>query len=162
MSTTDQLSRIERTLTPAVSERGLFLEAVALTGPPNRRVLRVTIDLADGPGGVGSDALEAVTREISALLDADDPIPGAYHLEITTPGVDRPLTTPRHFRRNLGRLVKITTTAEPPETFTGRVSEVTDTRVRLEVGQDEREIDLSEIAAAVVELEFRPRGKGAN
>lgn|SRR5690625_2248246 len=161
MSTTDLLTRIERTLAPSVADHGLFLEGVALSGPPNRRVLRVTVDLEDGPGGVASDALEAVTRAISAVLDDDDPLAGAYMLEVTTPGVDRPLTTPRHFRRNIGRLVTITTAGEEPETFTGRMVSVTEAQVRLDADSGPRDVEHGQIAKAVVELEFRPRGKGA-
>src|SRR5699024_7565898 len=133
MSNTDILSQLEQMLTPPVTAQGLYLEAVTVSGPPNRRVLRVTVDLPDGPGGVGSDVLETLTRNLSDLLDEQDPFSGAYQLEVTTPGVDRPLTTSRHYRRNLGRLVKITTSsAAEPQTHRGRVSRVGDDEVTLE------------------------------
>ncbi len=162
MSNSDLLSRLEQTLTPPVTQLGLYLEGVALSGPPNRRVLRVTVDLTDGPGGVGSDSLEQLTRAVSEILDEEDPLPGAYHLEVTTPGVDRPLTTARHFRRNTGRLVKITTNDEPePETFTGRVVAAGEEGLTVETEKGERTVPLGDIAHAKVELEFRPRAKGA-
>lgn len=161
MSTTDLLSRLEQTLTPPVTEQGLFLEQVALVGPPNRRVLRITVDLPEGPGGVGSDALEELTRTVSGILDEEDPLSGAYQLEVTTPGVDRPLTTPRHFRRNIGRLVKITT-GEEWETFTGRIRSAGEDDLTLETDTGQRTLALAQISKATVELEFRPRATGAS
>lgn len=159
MSNTDLLSRLELILTPPVASRGLHLEQVALTGPPNRRVLRLTVDLPDGPGGVDSDDLEQVTREVSEVLDVEDPLKNAYQLEVTTPGVDRPLRTGRHFRRNEGRLVKIRTNAPEPVTITGRITSATETAVTIDTDGGEQTLKLDEIDDAKVELEFRRRGR---
>jgi len=162
MSNTDILSRLEQIVAPPVAAQGLFLEGVVMSGPPNRRVVRITVDLPDGPGGVGSDALEGLTRTVSDLLDETDPLPGGYQLEVTTPGVDRPLTTARHYRRNLGRLVKITTESDSgPRTVTGRVSSADDAAVTLETDSGPQTFDRADISQANVELEFRPRAKGA-
>lgn len=159
MSNTDILTRIEDALTPPVAAEGLFLEGVALSGPPNRRVVRVTVDLPDGPGAVGSDQLERLTRAVSDVLDDVDPFTGAYHLEVSTPGVDRPLTTPRHFRRNIGRLVTLRGEAL---TVTGRITEVTGAAVTLHTDDGPRTVDLADVSRGAVELEFRPRGKGGS
>lgn len=163
MSNTDILSRLEQIVAPPVAEQGLFLESVVMSGPPNRRVVRITVDLPDGPGGVGSDLLENLTRTVSDLLDESDPIPGGYQLEVTTPGVDRPLTTPRHYRRNIGRLVKITTEGDAgPRAVTGRITSVGETDVTLDTDAGSQTFDLDQISQANVELEFRPRAKGAS
>lgn len=162
MAHTDLLTRLEQSLTPPVTDAGLMLEDVSVSGPPNRRVLRVIVDLPDGPGGVGADVLETLTREVSQILDEQDPFQGAYQLEVTTPGVDRPLTTPRHFRRNQGRLVKITTNhPEQPETITGRVVEAGQNDVTVDTHTGQRTVTFDDISQAKVELEFRPRRKGA-
>lgn len=158
MSQSDVLSHLENKLAPLVTQAGLFLESVAITGPSKHRVLRVTVDLSDGPGGVGSDSLEEVTRSISEFLDDEDPISGAYNLEVTTPGVDRPLTTGRHFRRVTDRLVAFTI-VDSDEKFTGRVISATETDVTVDLEPGERTVGFDEIANAVVELEFRPRSK---
>lgn len=160
MSNADILSRLEQKLAPLVADKGVFLEGVTLSGPPNRRTLRVTVDLEDGPGGLSSDVLEDVTREISDLVDTLDPLPGAYQLEVTTPGVDRPLTTPRHFRRNIGRIVKITTSAE--ETVTGRIGAVEESDLTLATDTGPRTLSIDEVVQATVELEFRPKNRGAH
>ncbi|HLS01845.1 MAG TPA: hypothetical protein VK054_07705, partial [Beutenbergiaceae bacterium] len=109
-----------------------------------------------------SDVLETLTREVSQILDEQDPFRGAYQLEVTTPGVDRPLTTPRHFRRNQGRLVKITTNhPERPETITGRVVGAGQDDVTVDTHAGQRTVAFDDISQAKVELEFRPRRKGA-
>lgn len=163
MSNTDLLSQLEQLVAPSVEELGLFLEGLTLTGPMNRRILRVTVDLADGPGGVGSDALETLTRALSDVLDESDPIPGTYSLEVSTPGVDRPLSTPRHFRRNVERLVDFELIdGEQTESLAARILSATDEAVVVETDKGERAIPFDQIRNAKVKLEFRPRGKAGN
>lgn len=161
MSNSDALSQLERLLGPSVDEHGLFLESVTLTGPTNRKTLRLTVDLADGPGGVDSDVLEQLTRAISAILDERDPISGAYSLEVSTPGVDRPLTTPRHFRRNESRLVDVHL-LEGEQAVTGRIVSATEETLVLETESGPQEIPLKQIRNAQVKLEFRRGGKAGN
>src|SRR5690625_315577 len=162
MSNTDILSRLEQIVAPPVAAQGLCIEGVVVSVPPSRRVVRISVVLPDGPGGVGSDALEGLTRTVSDLLDDTDPIPGGYQLEVTTPGVDRPLTTARHYRRNLGRLVKIITETDTgPRTATGRVASVDEDSVTLDSDSGPQTFALADISQANVELEFRPRAKGA-
>src|SRR5690625_1686792 len=100
MKRSDIATALLEALSPVVAAHELYLESVDLTGPPNRATLRVVVDLRDGPGGVSSDALDEVSRAVSARLDEIEEVPGgSYVLEVTTPGVSRPLTEPRHFRR---------------------------------------------------------------
>jgi ribosome maturation factor RimP len=93
---------------PVVDDAGLYLEDVAVSGAGGRSVVRITVDLPeDAVGSLDSDTLGEVSRALSAALDADDVVPGAYTLEISTPGTSRALTELRHFRRARTRLVTL-------------------------------------------------------
>jgi ribosome maturation factor RimP len=105
MSTT-QSERLRGLLEPLVAKTGLDLEEIKVTAAGKRRQLMVVVDADDG---VELDTVAELSREISKALDETDAMgAGEYVLEVTSPGVDRPLTEPRHFRRNEGRLVKLT------------------------------------------------------
>src|SRR3954449_6602501 len=104
MSTAATRDRLAEELTGPMGALGLDLEAVDLTSAGKRRVLRVAIDK---DGGVTMDDIADATREVSRLLDETGAMgEQAYTLEVSSPGVDRPLTLPRHWRRNAGRLGK--------------------------------------------------------
>ena len=107
-------------LEPAVRALGMDLEGVRVTSAGRRRLLRVVVD-ADG--GVSLDDIEQASRALSAVLDKAAAMGDApYTLEVSSPGVDRPLTEPRHWRRAVGRLVTVPLTAEPPADASGRAS----------------------------------------
>lgn len=91
-------------LRPAVA--GLEVELVDVE--VRARLVRVTIDRA---GGVDLDTITAVTRAVSGVLDRYDPVPGRYTLEVSSPGVERPLRTPQHFARAVGETVSVRTVA---------------------------------------------------
>ena len=102
-----QRDRIEQELVTPLSALGLDVEAVELTPAGKRRVLRIAVD---GDGGVTLDDVADATKKVSEVLDASDVMgEQPYTLEVTSRGVDRPLTLPRHWRRNADRLVKVTT-----------------------------------------------------
>jgi len=134
-------------LGPVVAGAGLLLEGVKVASAGRRKLVRAVVDLPDGPGGVSSDALIEVSRLISQALDDADLVPGSYTLEVTTPGVDRPLTEPRHFRRAVGRLVEVTT---PAGTRAGRLTEVTPDTIVL----GDAVIALADISAALTQVEL--------
>ncbi|WP_426566544.1 ribosome maturation factor RimP [Angustibacter sp. McL0619] len=164
---------LRRTLTPVVQGLGLVLEEVIVTPAGSRRVLRVVLDFADADADAGADGgaasagsesltLDAVakaSREISATLDASD-VMGAtpYVLEVSSPGVDRPLTTPRHFARNLRRLVSVT--LSDGSTVQGRVTAVGDD-LQLEVEgakkgtKRARAVSWDDVTRAQVQVEFK-------
>ena len=99
--------QIERELVDPLAVLGLDVEAVEITPAGKRRVLRVAVDK---DGGVTLDDVADATREVSEVIDASDVMgEQPYTLEVTSRGVDRPLTLPRHWRRNADRLVKVTT-----------------------------------------------------
>ena len=96
-------------LTEVVDRAGLTLDEVTVTSAGRRRVVRVVVDLAgDEPGEVSMDAVATASTAVSEALDASDVLGDApYTLEVSSPGVDRPLTQPRHWRRALTRLVRV-------------------------------------------------------
>ncbi|MGI8418453.1 MAG: ribosome maturation factor RimP [Nakamurella sp.] len=139
-----------------VTDAGFDLEDFAVVNAGRRRLVRVIIDADEG---VGLDAAATVSRELSAALDADDESSSddsaPYTLEVTSPGIGRPLTAPRHFHRARGRLVAITTTGG--ESLTARVLGITETGVDLlsgKSGTDQQQLPFDEIAKARVEVDF--------
>ena len=146
-------ARLQQLLEPAVTATGYDLEDVTVSPAGKRRVVRVVVDR---DGGVDLDQVADVARAVSDLLDEHpDLVDGAYTLEVTSPGVDRPLTQPRHWRRNAGRLVKATVA---DETVTGRITEATDTEVTLDVDGAPRTLLQAEVSKAVVQVEFSHKG----
>lgn len=129
---------------------GLDLEAVDLTPAGKRRLLRVAVDK---DGGVDLDDVAAATREISRLLDETDVMgEQPYTLEVSSPGVDRPLTLPRHWRRNIGRLV--TVTVRDGKTLTGRVAAADEDGADLDVDGTPQRVGLSDVTKAKVQIEL--------
>jgi ribosome maturation factor RimP len=148
--------QIERELEGPLRALDLDVEAVELTPAGNRRVLRIAVD---GDDGVTLDDVAEATKRVSEVLDASD-VMGTqpYTLEVTSRGVDRPLTLPRHWRRNADRLVKVT--LADGEVLTGRIGASTDSQVVLDVDGAAREVAYGEVAKALVQIEFnRKRDK---
>jgi ribosome maturation factor RimP len=151
MSTSATRDRLAEELTGPMEALGLDLEAVDLTSAGKRRVLRVAIDK---DGGVTMDDIADATREVSRLLD-DTGVMGeqAYTLEVSSPGVDRPLTLPRHWRRNAGRLVKVT--PEEGDPVTGRITATDDEGAVLDVEGSEHRVEFAAVKKAKVQIEFK-------
>jgi ribosome maturation factor RimP len=105
--------------------------------------------VADRAGGIDLDTCALVSQQLSRMLDADDPITGRYTLEVTSPGLDRPLRTPADFRRALGRRVRIVLAAAQHE---GTLEEVGEDRVRVATNEGPVDVPLAEIAKAKVVL----------
>jgi ribosome maturation factor RimP len=152
-STTSR-ARLMELLTPAVEATGHDLEDISVSPAGKRRVVRVIIEK---DGGVSLDDIATVSRGISDLLDtaeAEDPdlLGGAYVLEVSSPGVDRPLTAPRHWRRNVGRLVKAT--LSDGALVTGRITKADELDLVLDVDGTERTLLLAEVIRGAVQVEF--------
>lgn len=142
--------QIERELTDPLRALDLDVEAVEITPAGKRRILRVAVD---GDHGVTLDDVADATRKVSEVLDASDVMgEQPYTLEVTSRGVDRPLTLPRHWRRNTDRLVKVTLAGG--ESVTGRIGASTDDAVVLDVDGSPREVGYDEVAKALVQVEF--------
>ena len=146
--------RIEAELHDPLSAIGLDVEAVELTPAGRRRILRVAVDK---DGALTLDDVADATKEVSRVLDASDVMgEQAYTLEVTSRGVDRPLTLPRHWRRNADRLVKVS--LEDGGEVIGRIGASDDDSVTLHVDGDvdgeQRRLAYADIAKAKVQIEF--------
>jgi ribosome maturation factor RimP len=153
MSRGSPRERLIALLDPVVAAVGYDLEAVTVSQAGRRSIVRVVVD---GDDGVSLDAVAEVSRGVSEALDADGDVLGAapYTLEVTSPGVDRPLTLPRHWRRNAGRLVEV---RHGDRSVTGRVVEADETRVVLEVEGQSVEAPYAELGPGSVQVEFSRR-----
>jgi ribosome maturation factor RimP len=151
MALKDQVSEL---ITPALHQAGYFLEDVNIVSPGQHRIVTVIVD---GESGLNLDQVTVASKLVSELLDAatfmgETP----FTLEVTSPGIDRPLTLPRHFAKNVDRLLKVTKT--DGVTVTGRILSNTEDSVTLSVAEkkDVKEVvvALSDIKRATVEIEF--------
>ena len=141
---------LENFLRPIVGQFGCDLEAADIAPAGRRRLLRV---LVDRDGGISLDDVADVTRAISKALDADDIMgEGAYTLEVSSPGVDRPLTLPRHWRRNVSRLVAVTLTAGGK--LTGRIKSASEEAAELDVDGTRQTVAYADVAKAKIQIEF--------
>lgn len=133
-----------------LQDLGLDLEAVELTPAGKRRVLRIAVDK---DGGVSLDDVAAATRAINEVIDESDAM-GAhpYTLEVTSRGVDRPLTEPRHWRRNRSRLVKVTLAGGT--SVTGRVGDSDEEQASLDVDGTAHAVTYADVKTALVQIEF--------
>ncbi|MEH3155841.1 MAG: ribosome maturation factor RimP [Gordonia paraffinivorans] len=152
---------------PLVEARGLDLEGVELSGGGDATVVRVVVD---SDAGTDLDDLAELSRELSAALDGADPDPLGdlrYTLEVTSRGVDRPLTAPRHWRRAQGRKVTATLRVEggADERVAGRVGRLDEAAGTVDVvvparrgTWDVRALPLADVTAAVVGVDFSSPG----
>lgn len=147
-------SQITPLLTPILDQFQLDLETVDVVPAGKRRLLRIVVD-GDGPEGTGPllDDIAEATRAISTALDEAD-VTGAspYTLEVSSRGVSRPLTLPRHWRRNSGRLVAVTLTEG--EQFTGRITSSDDENVTLDVDGADRSVAYADVSNALIQVEM--------
>lgn len=139
---------------PVVAAAGCDLEGLAVTPAGRRRLVRLVVDR---DGGVSLDAVAEVSTAVAAALDGSDAMGDTpYVLEVTSPGVDRPLTEPRHWRRAAGRRVRVPLRAGG--WLEGRVLDADDESVRLHGAEGERRLALAELGAGVVQVEFQHEG----
>ena len=153
-SPTDSRARLVQLLTPVAEAAGLDLEDVTVSPAGKRRVVRVVVDK---DGGCTLDDIAAVSRAVSDVLDeaeSSEPelLAGAYVLEVSSPGVDRRLTLPRHWRRNVGRLVAAH--LADGSTVTGRVTATDELEVTLDVDGTPQTLLIAQITSGAVQVEF--------
>jgi ribosome maturation factor RimP len=161
--------KITAVLDEVVRASDMDLEGVRITAAGRRRLLRIVVD-ADG--GVSLDDIARVSRNISAALD-DSPVMGElpYTLEVSSPGVDRPLTERRHWRRNIGRLVTVPLTGsagagpaedEVPATVAGRITGASADAITLEVDGQSCQFGYGDLGPGKIKIEFAPIDAGAD
>lgn len=150
-----QIEAISAALAAPLAALSLDVEAVEITPAGKRRVLRVAVDK---DGGVTVDDVAEATRAINGVLDESEVMgEHPYTLEVTSRGVDRPLTLPRHWRRNRDRLVKVT--LADGAAMTGRVEESDDEQVTLDVDGNACEVAFADVKKALVQIEFNRKGR---
>lgn len=150
-SATDRLYAV---IEPEVAALGMDLEDITLSGSGKTRVLTAIVDK---DGGVGVEDIADVSREISDKLDSvDDLGEGAYTLEVTSRGVDRPLTRPRHWKHNRGRLVDIRT--HDGESIHGRIRHSDDDKATVDVTGSRRDIAYDDVSRAFIQVEINRKG----
>jgi ribosome maturation factor RimP len=151
MALKDQISEL---VTPALSQAGYFLEDINIVIPGQHRIVTVIVD---GESALNLDQVTVASKLVSELLDeatfmGETP----FTLEVTSPGIDRPLTLPRHFSKNLTRLLKVVKT--DGEVVSGRITSNTESDVTLTVTEKkatkEVVVALADIKRATVEIEF--------
>jgi ribosome maturation factor RimP len=147
-------ARVRAVIEPVVVAAGFDLEDVNLSRAGRRHVLRV---LVDADGGISLDDVAVVSREISQALDAAEEnqgevLAGEYQLEVGSPGVDRPLTLPRHWRRNVSRLVTVSVAGR---SLTGRVTAADETGVVLDIDGTSTTVPYPELGPGKVQIEFK-------
>jgi ribosome maturation factor RimP len=147
------VERLREVIRPVVEAAGYDLEDVTVSRAGRRSLVRVTVDT---DGGVSLDDIAAVSRTVSAALDAAEAsggelVAGEYQLEVGSPGVDRPLTEPRHWRRNVGRLVKVRAGGRQ---LAGRVIAADAEGVSLDTGGDVHKLAYGQLGPGRVQIEF--------
>jgi ribosome maturation factor RimP len=151
MALKDQISEL---VTPALTQAGYFLEDINIVTPGQHRIVTVIVD---GESALNLDQVTVASKLVSELLDeatfmGETP----FTLEVTSPGIDRPLTLPRHFAKNVTRLLKVV--KSDGEVVTGRIAANTDSDVTLTVTEkkstSEVVISIADIKRATVEIEF--------
>jgi ribosome maturation factor RimP len=135
-------------LAPVVESSGYDFEDVTVAQAGRRRLVRVIVD-ADG--GVDLDGVARVSRAVSDVLDDRGAFDGPYVLEVSSPGVDRPLREPRHWRRAAGRLVKVDVGGR---SVVGRVLDTNPDGVRLEIDSARRDVPWSALGPGKIQIEF--------
>ncbi|HVT36411.1 MAG TPA: ribosome maturation factor RimP [Nevskiaceae bacterium] len=134
-------------LEPAIEALGYELVLLEFVPQPGSALLRLYID---SPGGVNLDDCTRVSREVAGVLDVEDPISSAYNLEVSSPGLDRPLVKPAHYERFLQHVAKATLIAprNGRRRFSGRIAAVNAQGVTLETAEGPVELKYSEIEKA--------------
>jgi ribosome maturation factor RimP len=139
-------TQLRAVVEPVVVAAGYDLEELTVSQAGRRSVVRIVVDR---DGGVDLDAVAEVSRAVSAALDEAESIGSSpYVLEVTSPGVDRPLTEPRHWHRNVGRMVNA-------GHVTGRIREVTDDGVVIDDNGEVETISFADLPAGRIVVEFK-------
>lgn len=138
---------ISAAIRPIIEASGNYLEELTITSAGKVKILTVIVD---SDSHLNLDQITAVTKEISEVIETLEELgDSAFTLEVTSPGIDRPLTKPRHWRKNFDRLVKITMTSG--QDIQGRIGEATETAVLVA----DQKVSFEDIKRAVLEIEFK-------
>jgi ribosome maturation factor RimP len=159
MSKGEIIIRLEELIQPLVESQGADLVELQYGHPKRGRgILRLFVDR---PGGISIEELARISRMVGGLLEVHDVIPGAYNLEVSSPGLTRVLKKPEDYQRYVGRLVRITTHAlwEGRQVHSGILQGLKDDQVCLKEGESVLCIPLSEIARARLDIDLKKLSK---
>jgi ribosome maturation factor RimP len=153
------VERVRSVATRVTADRGFELVDIELKQAKSEKLVRIFVDR---PGGIGLDDLQSVSVEVSAILDAEDPIEGHYTLEVSSPGLDRPLRGEADYRRFVGKLAKLSS-YEPVEGrrhWMGRIVGCDDGIVTLELEKEKlrARVPLAKVSHGRLEVEFPKNG----
>jgi len=153
------VERVRSVALRVTADRGFELVEVELKRAKSESLVRIFVDR---PGGIGLEDLQSVSEEVSAILDAEDPIEGHYTLEVSSPGLDRPLRGEADYRRFVGKLAKLAS-YEPVEGrrhWTGRIVACDDGIVTLELDGEKASarVPLAKLSHGRLEVEFPKNG----
>jgi ribosome maturation factor RimP len=138
-------------LGPVITKAGFVLEEITVTPVGKRRLVAVVIDREESNPSL--DEVTVVSKEVSVILDNYSQMGEMpFTLEVTTPGIDKPLVLPRHWKKNIGRLVKIT--PKQGEKYVARIKGFSDDQVTLELKNEILVLSLNDVAKAQIEVEF--------
>ena len=153
------MERVRSVALRVTADRGFELVDIELKQAKAEKLVRIFVDR---PGGIGLADLQSVSEEVSAILDAEDPIEGHYTLEVSSPGLDRPLRGEADYRRFVGRLANLSS-YEPVEGrrhWTGRIVACDDGIVTLELEKEKASarVPLAKLSHGRLEVEFPKNG----
>lgn len=154
----DVQERVRAVVEPLLAPTGVELFDVEVLGSGRSRVLRLYVDR---DGGVDLDAIAEVSQAVSPAIDAADLISGPYTLEVSSPGVERALRLPSHFRRAMGETLNVKTHEEVggARRHRGSLRDVTDDGITLDIDGTERHLRFDQVASARTVFEWGPAPK---
>lgn len=155
---TDVAERLEELIGPYLAAEGIELDDLEVAGSGRGRVVRVTVD---AEGGIDVDRIAEVARGLSRLLDADDVIPGSYSLEVSSPGLERALRRPSHYRKAVGRHVAVKTheLRDGRKNYDGVLELVDDEGFTLVTEEETQRFRFGEVASARTVFRWEPAPK---
>jgi ribosome maturation factor RimP len=150
------LDKVRQLAAPLAAQEGMELVDVEFGGGGGRQILRIYIDRQ---GGVSLEDCTSISRALSAALDVEDPLQGSYDLEVSSPGLDRPLRTPEHFQKYAGEKVRVKTFGPLPEcenrkTFVGILKGYENGKVMVDVDGKVFNVPHGQVSKANVEPVF--------
>ena len=148
----DKKTELKNLIRPILDEHQVFLVDMELRGQPNNQVLSIYLDTE---AGITLQQISDITREIEGLLDLEDPIPGKYRLDISSPGIDRPLTEKWQYKKNIGKGI-VVTLEEGGKTVqkTGTLEALEDDKIVLSEKKQKISIPLDRIKKATIKLKW--------
>lgn len=151
-------AELQQMLEPAVAALGFELWGLDYSTGGKRKLLRIYID---GPNGVNIDDCAAVSRQVSSVLDVEDPIAGEFTLEVSSPGVDRPLYKLEHYQRYAGHQIKLRLRFpfEGQRNFSGLLNGIENDEVLLVIGEDELLLPFEQIEKGQIVGELQSKGR---